>query len=111
MKLFNKKIGEKYPVYFIAEIGVNHGGDFNLAKKMIDEAKLSKASAVKFQTFFANDFITKKTKKVRYQIKNSKKKETHFEMIKSLEMSIDDHKKIIDYCKKKKLILFQHLTI
>ena len=81
MKLFDKKIGENFPVFCIAEIGVNHGGNTNLAKKMIDKAKASKASAVKFQTFFADDFITKKTKKVKYQINNSKKKETHFEMI------------------------------
>ncbi len=103
MKLYNHKIGDNQPVYCIAEIGVNHGGNLNLAKKMINEAKKAKASAVKFQTFFAEDFVTKKTKKVKYQTKNSPKNETHFQMIKSLEMSKEKHKSLIKYCRKKKI--------
>ncbi len=103
MRFFESNIGENHPVYCIAEIGVNHNGKLGLAKKMIDKAKLSGASAVKFQTFFAESFVTKKTKKVKYQIKNSPTKETHFEMIKSLEMSKQNHKELMLYCKKKKI--------
>lgn len=103
MKLFGKKIGPTYPIYFIAEIGVNHNGKLSLAKKLIDKAKESKASAVKFQTFFAEEFVTKKTKKVKYQIRNTKKKESHYEMIKSLELSEDNHKDLIMYSKRKKI--------
>ena len=39
IKISNKSIGESFPTYFIAEAGLNHNGDINLAKKMIDEAK------------------------------------------------------------------------
>ena len=74
MKLFGKKIGPKHPIYFIAEIGVNHNGKLTLAKKLIDKAKEAGASAVKFQTFSAEEFVTKKTKKAKYQIRNTKKK-------------------------------------
>ena len=63
MKIYNNIISKNSSVYFIAEIGVNHGGDIGLAKKMIDEAKKVKANAVKFQTFFAEEFVTRKTKK------------------------------------------------
>ena len=45
----------------IAEIGVNHNGSLHLAKKLIDEAKRCGADAVKFQTFFAENFVTKNT--------------------------------------------------
>ena len=45
----NKKIGGKNQIYFIAEIGVNHCGDIDLAKKMIIAAKQSGADAVKLQ--------------------------------------------------------------
>ena len=94
MKIYNKIISEQSSVYCIADVG--------LAKKMIDEAKKAKADAVKFQTFFADEFVTTKTKKVKYQIKNSPKNESHFQMIKSLEMSEEKHKILISYCKKKK---------
>ena len=59
----NKRVGGKNPIYFIAEIGVNHCGDINLAKKMIIAAKQSGADAVKFQTFSAELLVTPKTPK------------------------------------------------
>ena len=58
--------------YFVAEIGVNHNGNLNLAKKMILAAKASKANAVKFQTFSAENLASPNTPKVKYQKKNSK---------------------------------------
>jgi N,N'-diacetyllegionaminate synthase len=102
MKLFENKIGINFPVYFIAEIGVNHCGKISLAKQMIDAAIKSHANAVKFQTFFADDFVTKKTPKVPYQ-KNSRSNESHFDMIKSLELNYLEHVQLINYCKKKKI--------
>lgn len=102
MKLFKNIISKNHPVYFIAEIGVNHCGKISLAKQMIDAAIKSRANAVKFQTFLADDFITKKTPKVPYQ-KNSKIKETHFDMIKSLELNYLEHVQLFNYCKKKNI--------
>ena len=69
IKIGNKKIGKKYPTYLIAEIGVNHCGDLNLAKKMILAAKKSGADAVKFQTFKAETLCLPTTPKVKYQKK------------------------------------------
>ena len=82
-----KKIGSNNLVYFIAEIGVNHCGDVNLAKKMILAAKKSGADAVKFQTFNTDYFVTPNTPKVKYQEKSTSPKTTHYEMLKSLELS------------------------
>ena len=89
--------------YFIAEIGVNHNGDMTLAKKMISEAKKAGADAVKFQTFKAENLVTPGTPKVKYQKLNTSKKESHFEMIKSLELTEKMHHEIFDFCKKKKI--------
>ena len=73
--------------YFIAEIGVNHNGDMVLAKKMIRSAKSSGANAVKFQTFKAETLVTPKTPLVKYQKKSTRSGTTHYDMIKSLELS------------------------
>jgi len=85
--------------YIIAEIGVNHSGSVELAKKMIDAAKATGADAAKFQTFTAEKLVSKATPKVKYQEKTTAKEETHYEMIKSLEFSYADHIPVFEYCK------------
>jgi len=84
--------------YLIAEIGVNHGGDLSLAKHMVDEAKESGADAVKFQTFTADKLVTNHTPKVEYQKQTTPAEVTHYNMIKSLELSRDDHFTLKEYC-------------
>jgi len=84
--------------YLIAEIGVNHNGDMDLAKKMIDEAIASGADAVKFQTFKAETLVTKGTPKVRYQEATTTPDETHYQMIEKLELREDQHVLLKDYC-------------
>ena len=68
---------------------------------MIDNAKKCGADAVKFQTYITQNLATQSTRKVKYQLKNSKKKETHYQMLKSLELSRDYHKKLFKHCKKR----------
>ena len=84
--------------FIIAEIGVNHNGDITLAKEMIDAAKESGADAVKFQTFSAETLASEDTPKVNYQENTTSKSETHFEMLKKLELSKDSHFELINYC-------------
>lgn len=84
--------------YLIAEIGVNHNGDIGLAKKMILEAKNSGADAVKFQTFTAEALVTKSTPKVAYQQNTTSPDESHYEMIRRLELGKTDHVMLFDYC-------------
>lgn len=100
MNLINNFIKKK--VLIIAEIGVNHNGNIKLAKKHIVEAKKCGADMVKFQTFKAENLATKKTPKVKYQIGN--KKETHYQMLKNLEISYKDFLEIKKFCKKKKIL-------
>ena len=89
--------------YIIAEIGVNHNGSVTLAKKLIDKAKAAGANAVKFQTFKAETLSKKNTPKVAYQKRSGNKKETHFEMLKKLELKEKDHILLKNYCHKKKI--------
>lgn len=89
--------------FVIAEIGVNHNGSIKIAKKLILSAKKNKADAVKFQTFNADRLSFKNTPKVKYQKKNSNKNETHYQMLKKLQLNESQLLELIKFCKKKKI--------
>jgi N,N'-diacetyllegionaminate synthase len=102
-------------VFIIAEAGVNHNGSIEIAKKLIDVASISGADAVKFQTFTAENLVTKRVQKAKYQKIVKEKKESQYEMLKKLELDLNTHKELIKYCKKKKIIFlsspFDHESI
>ncbi len=83
----------------IAEIGVNHNGDIELAKKLIDQAVLANADVVKFQTFKAERLASQSAQKAAYQVTNTNKTESQQEMLKALELSFNDFKVLADYSK------------
>ena len=85
-------------VYIIAEAGDNHNGDFNTALKLVDVAKWAGAECVKFQTFVTEEIISKYAEMAEYQKKNTGKEESQFEMVKRLELSFDEFRKIKEYC-------------
>ena len=81
----------KNKTIIIAEVGVNHNGSINIAKKTIEAAKKSGADYVKFQTWISEEVFSKNTPKAKYQIKKNNKKETAIELAKKLEWSIEEH--------------------
>ena len=81
------------PPFIIAEIGVNHDGNVSKAKKLILEAKACGASAVKFQSFSAENLASINTPKVEYQKKRDSFT-SHFEMLKSLELSYEEQENL-----------------
>ena len=87
----------------IAEAGVNHNGSVDLACQLIEAAADCGADFVKFQTFNADRLATKNAKKAEYQIQNSDPNESHYEMLRSLELSIGAHEKLIAHCAKCKI--------
>jgi N,N'-diacetyllegionaminate synthase len=103
-------------VFIIAEAGVNHNGSLTLAKKLIDVAVQAGVDAVKFQTFKAENLVSKNAEKADYQkINTNDKKETQFEMVKKLELNEKTHKKLIAYCNTKNIMFlstpFDHDSI
>lgn len=104
-KILNKKIFSNCDPFLIAEIGVNHDGNLEKAKKLINIAKNAGADCVKFQTYNPLNLISNNAKKAPYQIKNTKKKsESQFQMLEKLKLSYSDHEKLISYCKKRKIL-------
>ena len=83
------------PVFIIAEAGVNHNGDMNLAKQLIDVAAEAGASAVKFQTFKAEQVVSRHAPKAEYQTRTTDQAESQFEMIRKLELTETAHKILI----------------
>jgi len=83
----------------IAEAGVNHNGDINLAKKLVKVASESGADIVKFQTFKADSIVSKTAKKANYQYSQTSRNESHYQMLKKLELTESMHDELIKLCK------------
>jgi N-acetylneuraminate synthase/N,N'-diacetyllegionaminate synthase len=96
---FGKRVvGAGHPAFVIAEAGVNHNGELDLAFKLIDAAAAAGADAVKFQTFIASEVITAEAAKAEYQKTTTGEQESQLEMVKRLELSFGDFRKLKMYC-------------
>lgn len=84
--------------YVIAEAGVNHNGDVQIAKQLCLAAKNAGADAVKFQTWITDNIITKNVKQADYQAENTGRNESQYEMLKKLELTFDQFREIKKYC-------------
>ncbi|MGW8169118.1 MAG: N-acetylneuraminate synthase [Sulfurovaceae bacterium] len=102
-------------VFIIAEAGVNHNGSVELAKKLIDVASVAGADAVKFQTFKAENLVSKNAQKAEYQKQTTDQNKSQFDMIKKLELDANTHKELMSYCKEKNIMFlstpFDHESI
>lgn len=90
----------------IAEAGVNHNGDIELAKQLIDVAAKAGADIVKFQTFNANRQVTRTTKKASYQTQATDSQESQHEMLRRLELTAEMHKELIAHCATRNIGFF-----
>lgn len=90
IKIANRWIGKDFPVFIIAEGGINHNGSVKIAKKLIEKAVDAGADAIKFQTFTADDLTSPKSK--------------FYETFKKLELSFDDFSELKDHAKKQDIM-------
>lgn len=102
MKIKNQN--ESTKIFIIAEAGVNHNGSVELAKKMIDAVAQIGVDAVKFQTFKADRIISEFASKANYQLKTTDINESQLDMVKKLELSIQAHETLIEYCRQKNVL-------
>ncbi len=100
----NRLVGDGHPCFIIAEAGVNHNGDVELAKRLIDVAVDAGADAVKFQTFKAESVISSQALKAPYQKVTTGKDESQLEMVKRLELSFDTFRELYEYCRGKDIL-------
>ena len=103
VKIADKVIGDGYPCFIIAEIGINHNGSVNLAKKMIDIAVTTGCDAVKFQKRTI-DIVYSKEELAKER--NSVFGKTNGDLKRGLEFGFDEYKQINDYCKEKGILWF-----
>ena len=100
------------PVLIIAEAGVNHNGDINVAKQLIDAAAEACVDVVKFQTYKTENIVSKEAKQAAYQNKNiDTKSDTQYEMLKKLELPIFWHTELHKYASDKVLFFYQQVLI
>lgn len=85
-------------VCIIAEAGVNHNGDINIAKRLVDEAKRAGADIVKFQTSKLESLVSKYAKMADYQKENIGKEMSQREMLKKLLLTYEEFRELADYC-------------
>lgn len=91
----------------IAEAGVNHNGDLNLAKLLVDEAVKAGVDYIKFQSFKAEKLVSPDAKKANYQIVNINDGDnSQFAMLKKLELSNENHLELISYCQERGIKFF-----
>lgn len=102
-------------VFIIAEAGVNHNGDIKLAKQLIDVAVKAGVDAVKFQTFKTEKVVSKNAQKADYQKQTTNSAESQYEMIKKLELDVQAHYELMEYCQQKNIMFlstpFDHDSI
>lgn len=99
IQIGDRLVGPGQPVYVIAEAGVNHNGDLELARQLVNAALEAGADAVKFQSFIADELVSSTAPKANYQLQTTDPAESQYEMIKRLELSVEAHEAINDHCK------------
>ena len=104
IKIGSSVLRQNGKTFIIAEAGVNHGGNMDLAKKLVDIAVDAGVDAVKFQAFRTNELIIQNVKKAPYQTKTTDKTESQTDMLKKLELKKDQYIELKEYCESKNII-------
>lgn len=93
-------IGAGHPCLIVAEAGVNHNGDPESARRLVDGAFEAGADAVKFQTFKTERLVSPEAPKAAYQVRTTGAEESQFEMLKRLELPPEAHRSLLAQCRR-----------
>lgn len=104
IRIDSYKIAPGQATFIIAEAGVNHNGDMEMAKRLIDVAADSGAHAVKFQTFKAKNLVTQTARKASYQMQNTTASESQFDMLQRLELLPGMHQTLQAHAREKGIL-------
>ena len=106
IEIAGRKIGPGLPCFIVAEAGVNHNGDIDMAKQLITAAKSTGADAVKFQTWVTEKVVIPDAKMADYQKHNLGAEYSQFKMLKQYELSYDQFTELKDFAFEQKIIFF-----
>jgi N-acetylneuraminate synthase len=99
-----RAVGAGHPCLVIAEAGVNHNGNLDMARQLVDVAVDAGADAVKFQAFKAERLVCAAAPKARYQLERTSQTESQLEMLRRLELSIEQLAELFAYCRERAIL-------
>lgn len=106
IRIGDKSMGEGLPVFVVAEIGVNHNGDRDLLRRLLDAAVQCGVDAVKFQAFSTDKLATVGAPKAEYQEATTSPTESQYQLLKRLELSQDSLRWLMDHTRQQGIIAF-----
>ena len=106
LHLAGRVVGAGRPCLIIAEAGVNHNGDVELAHRLVDAAHRAGADVVKFQSFVTEELITPDAPKAGYQVRTTGGGGTQFEMLQGLELRAAAHRELMTHCEDVGILYF-----
>jgi N,N'-diacetyllegionaminate synthase len=92
-------VGDGMPCLLIAEAGVNHNGNLARARQLVEAARQGGADVIKFQTFAAERLVTSEAVKAKYQVEATGTSESQFEMLRRLELGVEEHRDLMEQCR------------
>ena len=106
IKIGNKVLGEKQPLFITAEIGITCNYDINITKELIDVTKEAGADAIKLIFWFPEEIMSDKTISYSYETTKGKVSENMFEMLNKLRFTLDEWYEIKEHADKQGIIIF-----
>lgn len=110
LRIGNRLVGPGQPCFIIAEIGLNHNGDFELAKKSIEAAVQAGADAVKFQNYRTEDFLSDRTLTYTYISQGKEISESQWDMFKRCEPPSEWLPRLMSFCNERGIVFFSTPT-